>query len=151
MKSVHQQGWTLLQLMLALAVLGVLVMLALPSHKSEIDKVKLNKAIKDVTMISLALDDMRNDQGRLPDSLDQIGMGGMLDPWGHPYQYTNIQDAKGKGSLRKDRNLVPINTDYDLYSMGPDGKSAGPLTAKSSQDDIIRAANGSYIGLASDY
>ena len=151
MKSVHQQGWTLLQLMLALAVLGVLVMLALPSHKSEIDKVKLNKAIKDVTMISLALDDMRNDQGRLPDSLDQIGMGGMLDPWGHPYQYTNIQDARGKGSLRKDRNLVPINTDYDLYSMGPDGKSAGPLTAKSSQDDIIRAANGSYIGLASDY
>jgi len=151
MKSVHQQGWTLLQLMLALAVLGVLVALALPSHKSEIDKVKLNKAIKDVTMISLALDDMRNDQGRLPDSLDQIGMGGMLDPWGHPYRYTNIQDAQGKGSLRKDRNLVPINTDYDLYSMGPDGKSAGPLTAKSSQDDIIRAANGSYIGLASDY
>jgi len=46
---------------------------------------------------------------------------------------------------------VPINTDFDLYSMGPDGRSAPPLTAKHSRDDIVRANDGAFIGLASDY
>ena len=53
--------------------------------------------------------------------------------------------------VRKDHNLVPLNTDFDLYSMGPDGESASPLTAKASRDDIIRANNGSYIGTATNY
>jgi general secretion pathway protein G len=35
--------------------------------------------------------------------------------------------------------------------MGPDGETAIPLTAKKSQDDIIRANDGNYIGLASRY
>jgi general secretion pathway protein G len=56
-----------------------------------------------------------------------------------------------RSALRKDRNLVPINTDFDLYSMGPDGASAAPLTAAASQDDVVRANNGSFIGQAKDY
>jgi general secretion pathway protein G len=55
------------------------------------------------------------------------------------------------GQARKDRFLVPINSDYDLYSMGPDGMSASPLTAKISQDDIIRASDGLFIGRACDF
>jgi general secretion pathway protein G len=47
--------------------------------------------------------------------------------------------------------VVPINTDYDLYSMGKDGKSQPPLTAKDSRDDIIRANDGAYIGPAEGY
>ena len=58
---------------------------------------------------------------------------------------------KGNGQARKDRFLVPLNSDYDLYSMGPDGKSSSPITAKPSQDDIIRAADGSYVGPAIDF
>jgi general secretion pathway protein G len=58
---------------------------------------------------------------------------------------------KGNGKARKDKFLVPINSDYDLYSDGQDGQSASPLTAKASQDDIVRAANGSYVGLASQF
>ena len=50
--------------------------------------------------------------------------------------------------MLKDRFLVPINSDFDLYSMGKDGKSQMPLTAKDSRDDIIRANDGAYIGLA---
>jgi general secretion pathway protein G len=52
---------------------------------------------------------------------------------------------------RKDKFLHPINTDYDLYSMGVDGKSAKPITAQPSQDDIIRINDGAYIGLVSKY
>jgi general secretion pathway protein G len=55
------------------------------------------------------------------------------------------------GQVRKDRNLVPINSRYDLYSMGADGRSVPPLTAQESRDDIIRANDGGYVGLAAGY
>ena len=83
-------------------------------------------------------------------SSDLIGRAGLEDPWGNPYQYLPIAGT-GKGGFRKDRFLVPINSDYDLYSMGADGASQAPLTAKTSQDDIVRANDGGFIGLASKY
>jgi general secretion pathway protein G len=46
---------------------------------------------------------------------------------------------------------VPINSDYDLYSVGKDGVSSGPLTAGPSRDDVIRANDGGFFGLARDY
>lgn len=78
-------------------------------------------------------------------------MASLRDPWGNPYRYTNIANTKSKGKLRKDKSLVPLNTDYDLYSMGADGASQPPLTAKASRDDIVRANNGDFVGLATDY
>ncbi len=56
-----------------------------------------------------------------------------------------------RGQVRKDRFLVPINSDYDLYSRGKDGRSVPPLTAQQSRDDIIRANDGGFIGLASEF
>jgi len=81
-------------------------------------------------------------------------MDGLLDPWGNPYQYLNLSDPTIKdikGKARKDRNLVPINSDYDLYSTGKEWMSASPLTAKGSHDDIVRAGNGRFVGKASDF
>ena len=52
---------------------------------------------------------------------------------------------------RKDHNLHPLNSDFDLYSMGPDGESQPALTAKASWDDIIRASDGGFVGRASRY
>jgi general secretion pathway protein G len=46
---------------------------------------------------------------------------------------------------------VPINTDFDLYSKGADGDSVAALTAAKSRDDVVRAANGAFIGLASHF
>ena len=60
-------------------------------------------------------------------------------------------DGGSRGQARKDHDLVPINTDFDLYSQGPDGRSAPPLTAAMSRDDIVRANNGRYIGEAEGY
>ena len=75
-----------------------------------------------------------------------------LDPWGRPYEYLNIRTAgPGKGALRKDGKLNPLNTDFDLYSIGKDGMSATPLSAEESRDDIVRANNGAFIGLGEDY
>ncbi len=146
-----QSGWTLLQLMVGVAIVGILAMLAVSNQSGHKDKVKTAQAVQDISVIGLALDNMLLDEGRLPDSLAAIGMGDLRDPWGNPYHYLNFDTATGKGKMRKDRNLVPINTDYDLYSAGPDGQSVGPLTAKASQDDIIRASDGGFIGVASDF
>lgn len=52
---------------------------------------------------------------------------------------------------RKDRFLVPINSDYDLYSKGRDGESVAPLTAQKSHDDVVRANDGAFVGLAVNF
>ena len=70
---------------------------------------------------------------------------------GAAYAYVNHADASGRGSFRKDKNIVPINSDFDLWSNGKDGASVPPLTANPSRDDIIRANDGGFFGLASKY
>ena len=78
-----------------------------------------------------------------------------LDPWGNPYEYQRIAGEPLTGpekvKPRKDKSLHPLNSDYDLYSKGPDGKSKLPLTAKHSHDDIIRAGDGDFVGRAEEY
>jgi general secretion pathway protein G len=59
--------------------------------------------------------------------------------------------SSAQTKARKDYSLVPLNTDYDLYSRGKDGQSAPPLPATVSQDDVLRANNGGFIGLASTF
>ncbi len=44
-----------------------------------------------------------------------------------------------------------LNSDFDLYSVGADGLSKPPLAAKDSKDDVIRALDGGYFGLAEDF
>jgi general secretion pathway protein G len=113
--------------------------------------VRIAEAVIDIKNMDVRLQQYRLDQGSYPEDLSAIRMLGHKDPWGNPYQYTNVEDAKGKGQARKNKNLVPINTDFDLYSMGPDGASVGPLTAKASRDDIVRANNGRFVGTAAEY
>jgi general secretion pathway protein G len=72
----------------------------------------------------------------------------------HPTAQDNPSDdidAGVLGKVRRDHFLVPVNTDFDLYSLGEDGKSQSPFTAAASQDDIVRADNGRFVGLVSDY
>ena len=47
--------------------------------------------------------------------------------------------------------MNPLNTDFDLYSMGPDGQTQKQLTAAKARDDIVRAGNGGFIGKAEDH
>jgi general secretion pathway protein G len=102
-------------------------------------------------MLQEEIENYQMNNGGLPNSLDDIGRGSLTDVWGNPYRYLNFATEHGVGHMRKDRFLVPLNTDYDLYSMGKDGKSQTPLTAAASRDDIVRANNGEFIGLASAY
>lgn len=137
--------------MLVLAVLGILMALAFSGWKIWRDKVDTQTAQGQIIAMSVAIDGHYTDTGSLPDDLAAVGFGGAQDPWGHDYVYLDLSTKKGKGKARKDHSLVPLNSDYDLYSKGPDGKSASPLTAESSRDDILRANNGRFVGPASLY
>ena len=146
-----RRGLTLIELIIVIAIIGVLAALAFPYGKKHIERANTASAISQLKDISREIEAFHLDNGRYPDSLDEIRLGGFTDPWGNPVRYLNIETVKGKGKLRKDRNLVPVNSDYDLYSMGPDGDSSLPFTAKKSRDDIVRANNGGFYGVAANY
>lgn len=145
-------GFTLVELVLALAVGAIVLGIAVPSYRSYVDRAKTAAAIADLVKLEARIEKYRlTNNDTLPPDLAAIGMGALLDPWGHPYAYLSFAGVNGRGALRKDKSLNPLNSDYDLYSMGADGLSAAPLTAKASQDDVIRASDGAFVGLAADF
>ena len=56
-----------------------------------------------------------------------------------------------KRLIRKNKDLFPLNTAYDLYSMGKDGTSSSRIDNPVSMDDVVRFNDGRYYGLAGDY
>lgn len=137
--------------MLAVVIVAILAGIAVPSYQSYRLKVEDAQAKVAITRIESRVTLYYQQNHRLPTSLSQIGDSSLLDPWGHPYHYLDIMGLKNRGQVRKDRNLVPINGDYDLFSAGPNDEWVPPITAPVSQDDIIRADDGAYVGLASKY
>lgn len=146
----RSRGLTLIELMVGVAIVGLLASVAVPSYQGYFYKQKVNEAQQDIAALSLTIRGYVLSHDVLPNSLADTGNAGFQDPWGNPYSYYNVQ-ANGIGGARKDKNLNPINSDFDLYSSGKDGISKKPLTPPQSHDDIIRANNGRFVGLAEDY
>lgn len=143
------QGITLVELLITVLIVGVLAAIAYPSYQYFINRSKVTTAKADIMRMEQALERYYTNMNQFPDTLGKIA-DPVNDPWGNPYRYLRMEGAS-VGEKRKDKSLHPLNTDYDLYSMGADGKTATPLTAKASRDDIIRANNGAFIGLGQDY
>lgn len=146
----RQQGVTLLELLIVVVALVVLGSLAIPAFTGYVERSRVARAVGDVGTISLQLYRWQLNSLSFPTTLAEAGILPGNDPWGRPYVYRRVQGTN-PGLLRKDRNLVPINTDFDLYSVGKDGQSAIALTAARSLDDVVRANNGQYIGRAENY
>ena len=148
----RSSGLTTIELMVVLAIIAVLASIGIPKYQDYRERLLVSKAIIDIRAINVKVRNYMRDNQTPPNSLAEVGSGSDLDPWGRPYQYQRLQGVKGvAGKARKNKNLVPINTDFDLYSLGKDGQSQGPLTAKASRDDVILANDGRFVGLASDY
>lgn len=218
-------GFTLIELMIAVAITGILASLAGPTYTDFLYKARVARTVAELHGLAKEIQGFALSSELYPDTLAQIGRSTMLDPWGNPYQYYRINcgpatvghlnppdlpahgsdgrivpvtglstthEARvyltvessraqqllhlvagggssgsgggsggsgggggppcgGVGGARKDRFLVPINSDFDIYSMGRDGQTVPPLTAKKSHDDILRASDGGFYGLAANF
>lgn len=145
-------GFTLIEMLAVVAIIGMLLGIVTPRLQKLLETVRVAQAIGDIKALETDIVSFQSMRDSLPASLMTIGWGGKVDPWGRPYQYLPFNPTdKNPAGARMDRSLHPLNSDFDLYSMGEDGASARPITAKSSQDDIIRANDGGFVGLARLY
>jgi general secretion pathway protein G len=150
-----EKGFTLVELLFTVAIIGVLTAIAMPVYMTAIDKSNNKTAINDIITIQTAIDRYYTETFTYPTTLAAIASelpNSGNDPWGNPYVYFNIIDGPpGDGKVRHDGKAHPINTFYDLYSKGKDGESMKQLDNKLSVDDIVLGRDGAFIGLASDF
>lgn len=126
----RQQGFTLLEIMVVIVILGMLVALVAPNVLQNQDKAMVEKARADVALLEQALDMYKLDNYRypttdqglealvtrpdiapLPERYNSNGYIKRLptDPWGNAYQY--LQPGQ-RGA-------------FDIYSLGADGALGG--------------------------
>ena len=147
-------GYTLIEVCICIAIIGILSALAVQNLIDYRNRAQIVVCITEIKMIGTAISDYLAENGELPDSLADVGLSVSIDPWGKPYQYLRLDGGKTpgiNGKRRRDKNANPVNSDYDLYSMGRDGKTAAQFTAKNARDDIVRANDGAYYGLAENH
>lgn len=129
----NKKGFTLIELMLVVIIIGVLVSMVVPRLAGRSEEARVAAVKADINAnISVALDLYELDNGKYPDT--EEGLAALLakpasaakwkgpylkkeplDPWGRKYLYKSPGDHYG---------------DYDLYSCGPDGIEGG-------EDDIV--------------
>ncbi len=148
------RAFTLIELVLVMVIVGTLGAIAVPAYNGYIDRGRNATAMADIVDMGQRLATFQAERGASPNTLAQAGIN-LVDPWGRPYQYLRLdvpgQNPKNIPGHRKDKSMNPINTDFDLYSLGKDGRSQDQLVTQDSHDDIIRANNGAFIGLASEF
>jgi general secretion pathway protein G len=146
------RGFTLIEVLIVVAIIATLTAIAVPAYFEALEKAKISVCLSDIRSIESMVLTFASDTGDFPDSLDEVGAAHLRDPWGSHYRYLRIEGGSAPpGKLRKDHFVVPVNSDFDLYSMGPDRASRPPFTAKASRDDIVRTSNGGYVGPVSGY
>ena len=115
--SKPQGGFTLLELLVVVVIIGLLAGYVAPRYFAQVGKSEVQVARAQIESIEKALDHYRLDQRRYPTSEEGLAaLGPYLkkavpsDPWGRPYVY-RVPGQKGG--------------DYELFSYGRDGKAGG--------------------------
>lgn len=134
MKQRKQNGFTLLEIMVVVVILGILASVVVPNLLGNKEKADQQKAVSDISALEQAFDMYKLDNSVYP-STDQ-GLealvtnpsgspeprnyrdGGYIrrlpqDPWGYDYQYLSPGD---KGTI-------------DIFSLGSDGQEGGEGSA----------------------
>ena len=139
-----KKAFTLVELLLTIAIVGTLSAIAIPTYTNYIQKNSNTQAIVDIRNIESQIEGFKALSGSPPATLAAANIVAPIDPWGRPYIYVVPGD-------RWDKQDKPLNKDYDLLSMGNDGKTDVKLWKTDAFDDIIRCNGGAYVGLASEY
>lgn len=104
-----RSGFTLIEIMLVVVIIGILAAIAVPNVSKNLKKAKINRAKADINAISTSLELYLMDVGTYPGSLQGLvnstgesewdgpyykGQNSDFeDPWGNPYQYSASGDS----------------------------------------------------------
>ncbi len=144
-----QQGFTLGETLLVTALLAVTADAVVARISTVIEETRIERAREEITRIEAELEAYRARHHELPSSLSDLGATVPADPWGSAYEYVNFE-ARGTVGQRTFEGL-PINSEYDLYSRGADGRTDVNLRSETARDDVVRARDGTYVGPAADF
>ena len=103
------RGFTILELLIALAVLSILSAMAIPAYDRFSERARVGQAVADIGELDMEIEKFLANNFTYPGSLDDLPGGTPLDPWGQPYQY------KFPGEYGE----------YDLVSLGADAQPGG--------------------------
>jgi len=158
-------GFTLIEILIAILIVLTLAGIAVPLFADYLHKAKVDRAVLDIRTMEKEIILFELEKGRYPgwsptmlETMQEIGRDYFKDPWGTPYQYRNLAQGPHTGGgkpqfCRRDRSYNPLNYDFDLYSVGPDRQvpTHNQITANKGADDIVRAANGRYVGVGAKF
>lgn len=146
------RGFTLIEVLVAVAIIGVLMAVAIPGYQNFVDKGRNAETEAAMLEVQNKLEIYFVQNNTMPPSLEALGIEVEKDKWGNDFIYLPIEGhPENLPFVRADQTTPLLNTDYDLWSPGKDGVSNKIITHENSEDDIIRADNGKYFGLAKDY
>jgi len=148
--KLDNRGITLIELLIVLVILAVLSTMAIPTYSRIKDVARETRAMEEIRAFEGTISAFAADRGTLPDTLADVGLANMVDPWGHHYVYANI--IKGEAARRSIATDF-ANSDFDLYSHGLDNATdlTGDFEASANKDDIVRAGEGAYVGLGQNF
>ncbi|MGZ5032771.1 MAG: prepilin-type N-terminal cleavage/methylation domain-containing protein [Usitatibacter sp.] len=147
----RERGFSFVELAIVIMIGGLLLAIGIPAVQQYVERSRVLQSVVEIGDMSKTIKQFERTTGALPESLDDAGYGGKLDPWSHPYEYLNLRTSHGNGQARKDKKLKPLNSDFDLYSIGPDGLTNASLGNSRSRDDVVRARDGSFVGTAQEF
>src|SRR5215470_1750039 len=131
----RSRGIALMEFVCAIGVVAIVASASISGVNAYENRARAARAIGDIGTISIQLYRWQSNTRKFPETLAEAGLSGFVDPWGHPYQYVNVASAKA-GDVLRDRTRTPLNSDFDLYSLGPDGSTDPQLGEGRARDDI---------------
>jgi general secretion pathway protein G len=144
-------AFTFIELIVTIAIIGVLAGIAAPMYADFKYTTQVTTAQAILREIESGVNMYYYKYGTYPLSLSDCMQQVPLDPWGNPYVYLSSQDPNWSSQYRTDLDFQPLNSDFDLYSMGVDGQTQRSIAAITSKDDILRAGNGSFVDMAAKF